>query len=160
MKSCSKLHTDLLLSCLAAIAAGAVMQRITISLEDELAEALDAHVAGKGYANRSEAVRDLIREMVAREVAAAGDGTQTGIGILSYIFDHGRRDLARRLTHTHHDHHVMNLSTLHLHLDHSNCLEVAVLRGPVGEMRALADQVTAERGVAFGDLRLVADPTK
>lgn len=88
------------------------------------------------------------------------DAAQTGIGVLSYIFDHERRDLARRLTHTHHDHHVMNLSTLHLHLDHHNCLEVAVLRGPVGEMRALADQVTAERGVAFGDLRLVADPAK
>ena len=132
------------------------MQRVTISLDDEIALALDDLVTRRGYANRSAAVRDLVRE------AASGLATATDdrpcLGILSYIFDHERRDLSRRLTHTHHDHHVLNLSTLHLHLDHDSCLEVAVLRGAAEEIRNLADRVSTERGVQLGDLRLIAIP--
>lgn len=129
------------------------MQRITVSLDDETAAILDRHVAAKGYASRSEAVRDLVRDHVARDEAS---DQRPAIGILSYMFDHERRDLARKLTHTHHDHHVLNLSTLHLHLDHHLCLEVAVLRGAAMEIQTLADQVSSERGVQFGDLRLIA----
>ena len=109
------------------------MQRITISLDDDTAEALDAHVVELGYDNRSEAVRDLVREATSRR--ASRTSGQACIGILSYVFDHERRDLARKLTHTHHDHHALNLSTLHLHLDHEACLEVAVLRGTAAELR-------------------------
>ena len=130
------------------------MQRVTISLDDEVAVALDDLVERHGYANRSEAVRDLVREAASRKAVAAD--ARPCIGILSYIFDHERRDLQRRLTHTHHDHHVLNLSTLHLHLDEAECLEVAVLRGHAGELRALADRVNTERGVRLGDLRLLA----
>lgn len=132
------------------------MQRITISLNDETAAALDAHVARQGYDNRSEAVRDLVREAASRQ-ATTVEG-QTCIGVLSYLFDHERRDLARRLTHAHHGHHGLNLSTLHLHLDRSLCLEVSVLRGTAAEIRELAHRVSSERGVRFGDLRLVAEP--
>ena len=78
---------------------------------------------------------------------AAGAHGESCIGVLSYLFDHERRDLARRLVHTHHDHHALNLSTLHLHLDASRCLEVAVLQGRAAQLRAVADQVSAERGV-------------
>jgi CopG family nickel-responsive transcriptional regulator len=133
------------------------MQRITISLDDEIAATLDAYVAQSGYANRSEALRDLIREAVSRRAATAAG--QTCLGVLSYLYDHERRDLAHRLTRTHHHHHVLNLSTLHLHLDPHSCLEVAVLRGTAGELAQLADQVRAERGVRLGDLRLIAEPT-
>ncbi len=132
------------------------MQRITISLDDDIASLLDQLVACRGYANRSAAVRDLVREAASRQ--ATSQGTRSCFGILSYIYDHDRRDLSRRLTHTHHDHHVLNLSTLHLHLDRQSCLEVAVLRGDAEEMRALADRVGTERGVRLGDLRLLADP--
>ena len=132
------------------------MQRITISLDDDTAQALDAYVAQRGYGNRSEAVRDLVREATSRQ--AAGTAGKRCIGVLSYLFDHERRDLARRLVHTHHDHHALNLSTLHLHLDARRCLEVAVLQGSAGQLRAVADQVSAERGVRLGDLRLIADP--
>lgn len=132
------------------------MQRITISLDDDTARALDAHVAQGGYGSRSEAVRDLVREAASRREADAGG--QSCIGVLSYLFDHERRDLARKLVHTHHDHHAVNLSTLHLHLDRSLCLEVAVLQGRAAELRAVADRVSAERGVRLGDLRLLADP--
>ena len=88
---------------------------------------------------------------------AAGAHGESCIGVLSYLFDHERRDLARRLVHTHHDHHALNLSTLHLHLDARRCLEVAVLQGGAAHLRAVADQVSAERGVRLGDLRLVAE---
>lgn len=132
------------------------MQRVTISLNDDIAVALDDLVTHRGYANRSEAVRDLVREAASRLATATGD--RPCLGILSYIFDHERRDLSRRLTHTHHDHHVLNLSTLHLHLDHGSCLEVAVLRGHAEELRNLADRVNTERGVQLGDLRLIAIP--
>ena len=129
------------------------MLRITISLDDDTAEALDAHVVELDYDNRSEAVRDLVREATSRR--ASRNSGQACIGILSYVFDHERRDLARKLTHTHHDHHALNLSTLHLHLDHEACLEVAVLRGTAAELRELADHISAERGVRLGDLRLI-----
>ena len=131
------------------------MQRITISLDDDTARALDAHVAQRGYGNRSEAVRDLVREAASRDVAGAHG--ERCIGVLSYLFDHERRDLARKLVHTHHDHHALNLSTLHLHLDARRCLEVAVLQGSATQLRAVADQVSAERGVRLGDLRLIAE---
>jgi CopG family nickel-responsive transcriptional regulator len=132
------------------------MQRVTISLDDDIALALDDLVTRRGYANRSAAVRDLVREAASGLAAATDD--RACLGILSYVFDHERRDLSRRLTHTHHDHHVLNLSTLHLHLDHDSCLEVAVLRGAAEEIRNLADRVSTERGVQLGDLRLIAIP--
>jgi CopG family transcriptional regulator, nickel-responsive regulator len=131
------------------------MQRITISLDDDTARALDAHVAQRGYGNRSEAVRDLVREAASRY--AAGAHGKSCIGVLSYLYDHERRDLARRLVHTHHDHHALNLSTLHLHLDARRCLEVAVLQGSAAQLRGVADQVSAERGVRLGDLRVIAE---
>ncbi len=130
------------------------MQRITISLDDDVAASLDLLVERRGYGNRSAAVRDLIREAASREATAGSD--RPCLGILSYVFDHERRDLQHRLTNTHHDHHALNLSTLHLHLDRARCLEVAVLRGRAGEIRDLANQVSTERGVRLGDLRLIA----
>lgn len=130
------------------------MQRVTVSLDDDVAAALDELVERRGYANRSAAVRDLVREAASRE-ATAGSGRPC-LGVLSYVFDHERRDLSRRLTHAHHAHHVLNLSTLHLHLDRDSCLEVAVLRGRADELRGLADRVSTERGVRLGDLRLIA----
>jgi CopG family nickel-responsive transcriptional regulator len=129
------------------------MQRITISVEEDLAEALDALIRAQGYANRSEAVRDLFREALAARRGEQQDASC--VGVLSYVYDHGRRDLARTLTHAHHDHHHQSLSTLHLHLDAHACLEVSVLRGTVAELRAIADRISAERGVRFGQLRLV-----
>ena len=129
------------------------MQRVTISLDDDIAVALDDLVKRRGFANRS-AVRDLVREAASREATAGG---RLCLGVLSYVFDHERRDLQHRLTHTHHDHHVLNLSTIHLHLGRDTFLEVALLRGRAGEIRELADRASTERGVRLGDLRLIAD---
>ena len=103
---------------LAGQAYQARMQRVTISLDDEVAAALDELAQRRGYANRSAAVREFVREAASRE-AATGAG-RTCLGVLSYVFDHEQRDLSRRLTHAHHHHYVLNLSTLHLHLDRNS----------------------------------------
>jgi len=131
------------------------MQRLTITVDDALADALDALVGADGWADRSEAVRDLCREGLARRRAEADDAAPC-VGVSSDVDeDHDRRDPARTLTHAHHDYHHQSKSTLHLHLDAHACLEVAVPKGRVGEIRRIADRITVERGVRYGRLRLL-----
>jgi len=135
-------------------AAGECMERITISVSDEFAAELAAFVASNRYDNRSEAVRDLARLGLRRarlEQAATGACVAT----LSYVFDHHARELPRRLTDAHHAHHDLQVATMHVHLDHDNCLEVAVLRGAAAEVRDFASRVIAERGVMHGEVRFV-----
>lgn len=131
------------------------MQRVTISLDNELATAFDALVKARGYTSRSEAMRDLARRAVDEQrVETTGDGAC--IANLSYVFDHHLRDLSQRLTAIEHDHHELVVSTTHVHLDHDTCLESAILRGPINAVRALANEVQAERGVRFGALNLIS----
>lgn len=130
------------------------MQRTTITLDDELMAELDAFMASRRYANRSEAIRDLVRSGLGQtELAAARDAQCLAAAI--YVYDHEARELASRLTHAAHDHHDLSIATLHVHLDHESCMEVTVLRGPVGEVRHFADHVIAERGVRHGQLVMV-----
>lgn len=130
------------------------MQRTTITLDDDLMAELDAFMAGRSYANRSEAIRDLVRSGLGRaELAAAPEAQCLAAAI--YVYDHEARELASRLTHAAHDHHDLSIATLHVHLDHESCMEVTVLRGPVGEVRHFADYVIAERGVRHGQLVMV-----
>lgn len=135
------------------------MHRVTITLDDGLIEEIDRFMAARQYANRSEAVRDLLRAGLAEtSQGAAGpeaDGDRACVAALVYVFDHDRRDLAHRLTHAHHDHHDMSLATTHVHLNADQCLEVALLRGRAGEIRHFADHLTAERGVRHGRLVVV-----
>ena len=133
------------------------MQRITISIDDELLAVVDGWCARHGYASRSEAIRDMLRERAAAE-AAGGDADAPCIAALSYVYEHATRDLARRLTDAQHDHHDLSVATLHVHLDQAECLEVSVLRGTVGEVRALGDSLVAQRGVRLGQLHLVPMP--
>lgn len=131
------------------------MQRVTISLDDDLATAFDRLIARRGYGNRSEAVRDLIRERLdleAQERAPRGHC----VASLSYVYNHHARDLAERLAERQHARHDLVVATLHVHLDHDNCLESTVLQGPVAAVRALAAGLTAEPGVRHGHLNLVA----
>lgn len=129
------------------------MQRITVSLDDETVALLDALLQGRGATNRSEAIRDIVREAAARDRLAAGeDGTAACVATLSYVYEHDRRDLNRRLTDAHHHRHDLSVATLHVHLDHDTCLEVGVLKGQLADVRGLADAVTNERGVRHGNL--------
>jgi CopG family nickel-responsive transcriptional regulator len=130
------------------------MQRITLSIDDELVAALDRHMKERRYASRSEALRDILRQVQARErVDCEGDGFC--VATLAYVYDHATRDLGRRLTRAQHRHHDLQVATLHVHLDHASCLEVAVLRGPVGAVRSLADDTVSQRGVRHGELHVI-----
>ena len=131
------------------------MQRITLSVDDELAATLDRHMKKHRYASRSEALRDILREAQARErLADAPKGKDDGFS-LAYIYDHETRDLGRRLTQAQHKHHDLQVATLHVHLDHDSCLEVSVLRGPAQAVRTLADDTISQRGGRHGQLHLV-----
>lgn len=130
------------------------MQRITITIDDDLMAELDRMIEVKGYQNRSEALRDLARSGL--QLAAEEEGhLETCVGVLSYTYDHGARDLARKLTTSHHDHHDISVASMHVHLDHDRCLEVSILKGRTRDVRHFADHVTAERHVTHGTLAVL-----
>jgi CopG family transcriptional regulator, nickel-responsive regulator len=130
------------------------MQRITITLEDELLGELDRIIAVRGYQNRSEAIRDLARAGLRQAAGETGEEGEV-VGALVYVYDHEARELAKRLARGFHRHHDLSVASLHVHLSHESCLEVAVLKGQGGEIRQFADSVIAERGVRHGQLVLV-----
>ncbi len=135
------------------------MQRVTITIDDDLMAELDRLIASRGYQNRSEAIRDLARAGL-RQADGLHDA-EPCFAALVYVYDHTRRDLPNRLVNEFHDHHDLAVSTLHVHLDAEKCLEVAVLKGAAGPVRHMADHVIAERGVRHGQLvMLPASPPK
>ena len=129
------------------------MQRITITIDDDLLAAVDGLMARRGYASRSETFRDILRGMLDRH--GTDDPNTACIATLSYVFDHATRDLASRLTCAYHDHHDLSVASMHVHLDHQSCLEVSVLRGAVGAVTALADAAATQRGVRHAHLHLI-----
>ena len=131
------------------------MERFTISLDDHLAAGFDEWIGRRGYANRSEAVRDLLRAELERSRQALPQGLHC-VACLSYVYNHHERDLGERLTAMHHAHHDLTLATTHVHLDHEHCLETVLLRGPAAAVRHFADSVCVERGVHHGHLNLVS----
>ena len=127
------------------------MQRVTITVDEDLMADIDRLIAARGYQNRSEAIRDLARtglQQAAVEVAPR----RPCVAALVYTYDHARRDLSKRLTGSFHHRHDMSVSTLHVHLDEARCLEVTVLKGLSDEVRHFADHVIAERGLRHGQL--------
>jgi CopG family transcriptional regulator, nickel-responsive regulator len=125
------------------------MQRVTITIDDELDAELSRYMRARGYDNRSEALRDLARsglQQAALEVA----GTRPCVAALIYVYDHEARDLPKRLTRDFHDRHDLAQATLHMHLDHDNCMEVTVLKGRGAEVQEFANHIIAERGVRHG----------
>ena len=124
------------------------LTRFGVSLDEELLEPFDALCAVKGYSNRSEAIRDLIRKALVAEEWQQADGQ--GAGTLTLVYDHHKNDLARRLIQMQHDEHDIIIATLHVHLDHHNCLEVLILKGEAARVRALADKLISCKGVKHG----------
>jgi CopG family nickel-responsive transcriptional regulator len=134
------------------------MDRFTVSLEAELLAQFDEHIRQRGYGNRSEAVRDILRHVLeAKRLAEEGGSC---IACLSYVYNHHERELPRRLVQASHDHHDLTLSTLHVHLDHETCMEASILRGPTALVRRFADAVIAETGVRHGRLHAVPVETE
>jgi len=132
------------------------MNRVTITIDDELMGDIDRMIERRGYANRSEAIRDLARAGLKEAAIDSGD-LKKCVGVLSYVYDHEARDLSRRLTNSHHDHHEISVASLHVHLSVDRCLEVSVLKGATNEVRRFADSITSQRAVAHGELKIIPD---
>ena len=125
--------------------------RFGVSLEKELLEKFDRLIKDKKYPNRSEAIRDLIREnLVKREWVEGKDVA----GTITLVFDHHKRELVNILTDIQHDFHKLIISSQHIHLDHDNCLEIIVVRGKPRDARELADKLRATKGVKYGALSI------
>lgn len=125
--------------------------RFGISIDERLLDKFDRHIEDKGYRNRSEAVRDLIRNSLVDEQWSRDD-EQEMVGTVSLVFDHHTRELSDKLTGHQHSHHRNIVSTLHVHLDAHNCLEVVVIKGKAKELRRLADELIGIKGVKHGKL--------
>jgi CopG family nickel-responsive transcriptional regulator len=127
------------------------MQRLTTTIDDDLVAEVDEFIAEHGYANRSEAIRDLVRSGLQAQNTKT-QGNRNCIATLSYVYDHAARELPKRLTKDFHEHHDLAQATLHVHIDHDSCLEVTVLKGRGTDVKAFADHVIAERGVRHGHI--------
>jgi CopG family nickel-responsive transcriptional regulator len=130
------------------------MRRITISVDEPLAEEFDALIARHGYENRSEAFRDLLRSRIEGERKSEYTA-RFCVATVSFVYSHEERVLASRLAGLQHEHHDLTISTMHVHLDHDTCLETVILRGKYKEVSAFADRLIAENGVRHGNIHIV-----
>lgn len=131
------------------------MQRFTISLDDDLASGFDRLIGLRGYVNRSEAVRDLIRERLGSTLLDSSKAKWC-VASVSYVYDSHEQTVITRLLDLQHQHHDLVVSSQRTPLDHHNCLETVVLRGPSAAVQACAGQMTALRGVRNGQVHAVA----
>ena len=132
-----------------------VITRFGVSLDEKLLRQFDRLIDRKGYANRSEAIRDLIRDSLVREQWDLGDAD--AVGTLTLVYDHGTRELEDRLTELQHAHYREIVSALHVHLDPHHCLEVLVLRGKASVLKAVGDRLIGTRGVKHGTFSATAE---
>jgi len=122
--------------------------RFGVSMDKGLLDSFDTLIGDKGYANRSEAVRDLIREALVEEQWR--DDHALAVGTVTLVYDHHFTDLADKLTEHQHDHHEAIISSLHVHLDAHHCLEVVILKGQVSKISRLAYELIGTKGVKHG----------
>lgn len=128
--------------------------RFGVSMPAEVAGSLDRWIREHGYANRSQALTDLVRDHLVDQFAA-DDGREIA-GTITLIYDHHKRDLLNRLTETQHACEHLVISVLHVHLDHHHCMEVLAVRGRAGDIRHLADQLISLKGIIHGKLTVTA----
>lgn len=128
------------------------LTRFSFSIESDLAQRFEALIRSSEYRNRSEFIRDMIRDALVRRQWA--DEKAQVVGTLTLLYDHHRRQLGDRLIDIQHDHHEMILATTHVHLSHDLCLEVIILRGPAGRLRKLADLLRQQKGVLHAELSM------
>ncbi len=128
------------------------LSRIGVAIDTELLEKFDALIAQRGYTNRSEAFRDLIRDDLVEKQWESPDSQV--VGTVTLVYDHHVRMLNEKLIDMQHDHHRLILSTLHVHLDHDNCLEVLVVRGTARQVQKVAEALISTKGVKHGRLTI------
>jgi CopG family nickel-responsive transcriptional regulator len=124
--------------------------RFGVSIEPDLLTKFDTLIKKGGYTNRSEAIRDLIRKNII--VEKTKNPFQKAISTLTIIYDHHKSSLTKKLLNLQHNQHGKILSTTHIHIDHQNCLEVLVLKGKIGDIRQLADNIKSLKGIKYGEL--------
>ena len=124
--------------------------RFGVSIEPDLLKKFDTIIKKKGYTNRSEAIRDIIRKTLITQQNL--DPGSESVGTLTMIYDHHLANLTKKLLDIQHDHHSTILTTTHIHIDHSNCLEVLVLKGKTGAIQKLADSIRSLKGIKHGEL--------
>jgi CopG family nickel-responsive transcriptional regulator len=127
-----------------------VLSRIGIALDSELLKRFDRSIGRRGYTNRSEAFRDLIRDRLVTEQTAASDATV--VGTVTLIYDHHASGITEKLTEAQHAHHELVVSTSHAHLDHDSCLEVLIVHGKSAQVAQFADLLIGLKGVQHGRL--------
>ncbi|MBA7643360.1 Nickel-responsive regulator [subsurface metagenome] len=126
--------------------------RFGVSMDENLLQRFDTLISRKGYANRSEAMRDLIREHLVEEESR--EKGREMIGTITMVYNHHTRGLSDSLTDLQHHFHNLVISTMHLHLDEDNCLEVLVVKGKVDKIKSIADKLISTRGVKHGKLTM------
>jgi len=130
------------------------IQRIGISLEEDLLLRFNKLIARKGYSSRSEAIRDLIREKLSDEQLT--DSKTEALAAVFVVYDHHQANLSQKLIELQHSQLLKTISSMHIHVDHHNCLEVIVLHGPVSEITQLADNIVSLKGVRLGRVNLIS----
>ena len=127
-----------------------MLERIGVSLDDGLLAQFDELIAGKGYQNRSEAIRDLIRDALVQREWSGAEGREERVAVVALVYDHDSASLAQKLAHIQHENHRAVVSALHVHMDAHNCLEVLVLRGRAKDVVKMGNELASTKGVKYG----------
>ncbi len=128
------------------------LSRFGVSIPKELLKAFDEYIERKHYANRSEAIRDLIRQKLVEEEWK--ESKEEVVGVITYIYDHHKRELVDKLIEIQHNHYNKIITTQHIHIDHDRCLEAILVKGKANEIKELADKIQAQKGVLHLNLAL------
>jgi len=128
------------------------LARFGVSIPDDLLEKFDGLIRGKGYNNRSEAIRDLIRDRLVEEMWTESD--QDVVGTVTVVYNHEQSDLAQKLTEIQHRKHDLIISSVHVHLDYHNCLDVLILRGNPDAVKKAGEHLISTRGVKHGKITM------
>lgn len=128
-----------------------MLKRFSISLDEQLLEQFDGYIRPRGYSNRSEAVRDLIRKVLVNE---EWEQDSEVVGVVSIVYNHHQPQLQEKITELQHTYHNLITSTTHVHMEHHNCLEVTIVKGRATLVRELAEKLMALRGVKDGNLAM------
>jgi len=128
------------------------LARFGVSIPDDLLEKFDGLIKEKGYNNRSEAIRDLIRDRLVEDQWSKSENDV--VGTVTVVYNHEQSDLAQKLTEIQHKKHDLIISSIHVHLDFHNCLEVLIMRGSSDEVKKAGEQLISTRGVKHGKITM------
>ena len=128
-----------------------MLKRFSVSLDEQLLDSFDAFIQPKGYTNRSEAIRDLIRKVLVNE---EWEQDSEVVGVVTLVYNHHQAQVQEKITEVQHEYHHHITSTTHVHMDHDNCLEVTIAKGRASVVKELANKLTTLRGVKDGSLTM------